>query len=188
MNNTQQQEWKVAAGKDAFSSPRGLHAPGCARGQHRGWGQREEKNFIRCSWLRYIAYTNVGMSSGVARAVLVHFREYIPLPYYAGPQIKFRSDEEAQEEDDLLGVKPEHLKIFPNPAGDFVSIEWDEDQFQPELLYVYNIYGQAVARYSDMPISGLTIPVTEWDNGLYMVIAMSHNGKIMTGKLIKLHH
>jgi hypothetical protein len=135
------------------------------------------------STLRSIAYANVGMSAGVARAVLSYYKEYVPLPYYVGQQIKFRTSEPASGQENKTTSDETKLKIYPNPAGNFVTITWDKSKFQPENIVVIDMYGHKISGLNKV-LHPLTVMETiAWPDGIYWIIAQSRNGNIISGKV-----
>lgn len=75
--------------------------------------------------------------------------------------------------DSLIGVeenKIEPIKIYPNPAQDFVSIDIPKNYTQAQLS-IYNLTGQLV---SQKPIqSNQNIPITELGNGMYIFVVQA---------------
>ncbi len=75
--------------------------------------------------------------------------------------------------DSLIGVeenKIEQIKIYPNPAQDFVSIDIPKNYSHAQLS-IYNLTGQLVAT---KPIqSNQNIPVTELGNGMYIFVVQT---------------
>lgn len=75
--------------------------------------------------------------------------------------------------DSLIGVeenKIEQIKIYPNPAQDFVSIDIPKNYSHAQLS-IYNLIGQLVAT---MPIQpNQNIPITELGNGMYIFVVQT---------------
>ncbi|MBK9983761.1 MAG: PKD domain-containing protein [Saprospiraceae bacterium] len=139
---------------------------------------------VDLSNLRSIAYSNIGMSAGVSRSILSIYKEFIPLPYYLGQQIKFRVSESESQHENKTTPNEEILKIYPSPAGDFVTITWDEEKFQPNFIFVVDMYGRKIQAL-DKKLQPLTVLETfDWPNGLYRVVAQSKEGNIISGKVI----
>ena len=143
----------------------------------RGEGGESEHNttdipdlsILERSVIRSIAQSDIGTSSGIARAVLSYHGEKHPLPFYLGelndPAIRYRS-----REDEELNTVESALIIKPIPSSDWVSIDWEPDStevLQSQLL-VFDIYGHELRRvniYSNKPI---LFDVSRWTPGIYL--------------------
>jgi hypothetical protein len=70
------------------------------------------------------------------------------------------------------------LRIYPNPANDFITIQDELDLVQLEIR---NITGQRVKQFHKAPCK---IPVSDLPKGAYTVIATDIHGKHFTDKLL----
>lgn len=136
------------------------------------------------SLLRSIAYLNTGASSGVSRALLSSFKEYIPLPYYHGEQINFRSSSQETSQTVISGTKQNALKIYPNPTSGDVMVEWEDQEFICASLTVYSLFGEKVLELKSDFESPHPLDTNPLTHGMYWIIAMDSNGKIISGKFI----
>lgn len=136
------------------------------------------------SFLRSIAHLNTGIASGVARALLFSFGEYIPLPYYQGEQINFRSSSQGTSQTFFSGINQNALKVYPNPTNGDVMIEWDEKEFNCTSLFAYNLFGVRVLEIKDEPNSPYLLDTNPFTNGMYWIIARDSQGKTISGKFI----
>jgi Secretion system C-terminal sorting domain len=64
----------------------------------------------------------------------------------------------------------EEIKIYPNPAQDFVSIDMPSNYQNPQLS-IYNLTGQLVAR--KQITANQQIPISELGNGMYIFVIQS---------------
>lgn len=81
----------------------------------------------------------------------------------------------------LVDVREENagssLRLFPNPAGDFVQLEWEGRALG---LQVFDLQGRSVM---SLPLAGqqAQLSLDGWANGLYFVRLLTENG-ILSGK------
>lgn len=78
----------------------------------------------------------------------------------------------------LTTAIPEHLfkspiKIYPNPASDFISIELPQNYTQAQLS-VYNLTGQLVS-HKHLTQSSQQIPIHELGNGMYIFVIQNRD-------------
>jgi hypothetical protein len=76
--------------------------------------------------------------------------------------------------DSVVGIdeKPiEQIKIYPNPAQDFVSIDLPKNINQAQLS-IYNLTGQLVTQ-KQIAQANQQIPITELGNGVYVFVVES---------------
>lgn len=136
------------------------------------------------SFLRNIAYSNSGVASGVSRALLSSFGEYIPLPYYHGEQINFRNVAEDSSQTISFNVDQASLKIYPNPTSGDVIIEWEGREFNCVSLFVYNLFGEKIFEHKGDLIFPYPLNTDACSNGMHWIIAMDAYGKTVSGKFI----
>ncbi|MCC6838359.1 MAG: T9SS type A sorting domain-containing protein [Bacteroidia bacterium] len=78
------------------------------------------------------------------------------------------------------------FKVYPNPALNDLTIEVylsDVDQSSAELR-VYNMLGAEVERANVRDLSVLTLNVSEFNNGIYLVVLKNDRGLIEKKKVI----
>lgn len=136
------------------------------------------------SFLRSVSYSNTGVASGVSRALLSAFGEYIPLPYYHGEQINFRNIAQDSSDAFFFHVDPNALKIYPNPTNGNVTIEWDAEEFNCVSLCVFNLFGEKVMELKGAPKSPYLLDTNPCNNGLHWIIVSDNIGKTISGKFI----
>ncbi len=73
------------------------------------------------------------------------------------------------------------VSIYPNPATDNVTLGWDNHGLLS--LEVYNITGAKV--FEKQVSSGMTVPVSTLENGVYLFKLIDKSETIYSGKLIK---
>ena len=76
---------------------------------------------------------------------------------------------------------PDGLKIYPNPASSFVTIETEGMQ----TLRIYNALGQLVKVVSVDGVSEIRLDISEWASGTYLVEGLDGNGMSRKGKFVK---
>lgn len=90
----------------------------------------------------------------------------------------------------LLAQKPEEgtpapqdapktiCKFFPNPAVNFVTFEFKEEQERGTVIQVYSFLGRLVAT---VPVNSrrLTLNVTDYFRGIYVFQIRTPNGKVI---------
>ncbi len=130
------------------------------------------------SIIRNIAQSNIGISSGISRAILSYFNETYPIPYYLGAinniAIEYRQD----SSDNNLLFNP--LLVMPNPAKDFIYIQSNEavEESSEYQLFVANIYGQIIysrSINSNELFESIKVDISNWSQGLYFVIVRDKN-------------
>jgi hypothetical protein len=76
------------------------------------------------------------------------------------------------------------IKIFPNPAMDFITVQLPDKFLMPEILTIYNQLGMPVL---NMNINGLTnnfvIDISNLVQGLYF-LKINSNTSAVTAKMI----
>jgi hypothetical protein len=87
--------------------------------------------------------------------------------------------------DDYVFVKHSELKIYPNPATDFVNIDFDLPSRQNVSVEITDIYGKTISSYSfDNKIAeSIIVPVNTIESGLYFVTLRTRDD-LITKKLV----
>lgn len=71
----------------------------------------------------------------------------------------------------LIEGKKEKIKIYPNPAQDYVRVDLPKNINQASL-YIYNLTGQLVLQ-KQITQPNQTVPITELGNGVYVFVVES---------------
>ncbi len=81
-------------------------------------------------------------------------------------------------------IKPEKIKLYPNPAGRILYIEWDVETARQAEVFIYNSLGQLEMRKT-INVSGIKqINIEDINPGVYYLKLVSGN-KITRRKFIK---
>ncbi len=78
-------------------------------------------------------------------------------------------------------IQTESLKIYPNPASSFVTIETEGMQ----TINIYNMTGQLIKSVSTNGVSEVRLDVSEWASGAYLVEGVDGNGFKKVGRFVK---
>ncbi|TVR39525.1 MAG: T9SS C-terminal target domain-containing protein [Cryomorphaceae bacterium] len=76
--------------------------------------------------------------------------------------------------------------VYPNPASDFVLIDFGSHQ-QPSDVVVYNKIGQIVWQQSTQSSNLLRINTSDWTRGMYLINCLTNKGW-QCSKFLKLLH
>ncbi|MBI5325438.1 MAG: T9SS type A sorting domain-containing protein [Ignavibacteriae bacterium] len=73
----------------------------------------------------------------------------------------------------LLGIDEQingnEIAIFPNPADDFLSINFEDISWKPEFIKLYNSYGNVVYENKNIISDNLKISTSELASGIYFL-------------------
>lgn len=113
------------------------------------------------------------------------------LPYYPnyrlGALTQSQCDSLSSATQDARDAKERILKVFPNPAGNMVTVDYgftDWTKGQP-ILSISNGLGQVVYEHTLPMYSGFQqIDVSRFETGVYQVFIKRENGVVATSKLI----
>jgi uncharacterized repeat protein (TIGR01451 family) len=88
--------------------------------------------------------------------------------------------------DEVVTYKPDifedqKVKVFPNPAADYIMFSVDSDIYDVEL---YDSYGRIVRNIKGISSTEYKIPVNTISSGVYYYRIKDHTGLIGSGKLI----
>ncbi len=136
------------------------------------------------SFLRNIAYSNTGAASGVSRALLSSFGEYIPLPYYQGEQINFRNAVPDSTDTSLFIANQFLLSIYPNPSNSDITIDWKYPERTGVFLKVYDFSGQKVLGLKGEFKSPFKLETDDWKDGVHWIIVQDDEGFSHFGKVL----
>ncbi len=141
----------------------------------------EDLTFDQKDTVRTIAQSDIGNSSGIARAILSRFGENHSLPYYMGemndPPIRYRHVGQKPMEQAQKSI----LEITPIPSNQYVTISWSSgiNNDSNLSLSVISLLGQRV--YSQDILNGkmsLTINVAGWVKGIYIAVLQTDKGTL----------
>lgn len=76
------------------------------------------------------------------------------------------------------------IKLFPNPASDYIAISMGDTNELPESYVIYNALGQIVAQKSVSTGADLTVSTAAFSNGVYF-IKLAKAGAFKTLQFIK---
>ena len=81
--------------------------------------------------------------------------------------------------------KINHIKVYPNPVADILSVEVEEVDSQYSF-YLYNMHGADII---DLKISEriVYIPLYNTPNGIYFYVVEKNGINLNSGKILKLH-
>jgi hypothetical protein len=89
------------------------------------------------------------------------------------------------EANGMLVSTPEKLeagfKIFPNPASDHVKVQFENPI---SLLNLYDVYGNLIYSKNCKNLNDLTIDVSTFTPGIYVLMAQIETGQIISRKII----
>lgn len=136
------------------------------------------------SFLRNIAYSNTGAASGISRALLSSFGEYVPLPYYHGDQINFRNAVPDSTDTSLFIAEQFPLRIYPNPSNSDITIEWKDPERVCAFLMVYDFFGQKVLELNGEYKAPFNLKTDGWKDGVHWIIAQDNEGFSHFGKVL----
>lgn len=138
--------------------------------------------------LRNVAYNNGGVASGVARALLSYFKEYVPLPYYAEGRLRFRSTELDSTKIQFPSLDNSKLKIYPNPSTGDIYVTWQEPDFKGVSLSIYNFNGEKELHLTSEFNSPILVNTDKCSKGNHLVVVHSDGGKTLVGKVLFLQN
>jgi len=80
--------------------------------------------------------------------------------------------------------KEHKLLIYPNPANDFVTIDFNRQGDDIiKLIDVYNVQGRKIISET-VKTASYKLSINELSTGLYLVKAITKKGEVITGKLV----
>lgn len=85
-------------------------------------------------------------------------------------------------------VDMENIKIYPNPAQDVLTVELREDKTCMQITLM-NALGQTVHQFQPrVGEKSILIPISNWPEGLYHIIAKFENNQQIANKVLILSH
>jgi type IX secretion system substrate protein len=88
---------------------------------------------------------------------------------------------------DEVNKQPGSLQIFPNPANDFIRIQLNRDNNDQYTLLVNNIIGQNIQSSHFFSATPLTMNISRWPEGVYLIKVLDGTNVIGTEKLDVIH-
>jgi len=80
------------------------------------------------------------------------------------------------------------FQVFPNPAGDYLTIEWPNENLKVNQLMVVDMFGRKIYETSPLAedFSSVELTISMWPAGFYLVVMNTQKG-ITTKKLVVAH-
>ncbi|MGK0139652.1 MAG: hypothetical protein ACI9DJ_003114, partial [Algoriphagus sp.] len=79
--------------------------------------------------------------------------------------------------------------IYPNPANDFVNLDYSFSTYKIVKVVFYNVLGGRIADFKlDSFDKQLRIETRNWDNGIYLYQLIFDGKKLATKKLLVRHN
>ena len=100
--------------------------------------------------------------------------------------VYFVSDRSADSDEQVTGVANLNLvapALYPNPAGDHITLEWEAPSRERLTLEVYHITGSLVMRRE--VVSGQQLSIDQLQTGLYLYRLTDGQAIMQSGKLMK---
>lgn len=110
---------------------------------------------------------------------------------FAGQNSNFNNSISNQIQEDSTSLNfydIQQLKLYPNPASDYLFIEYDVIVVKEAKLQIYNSIGAVVyTKNLEERKDNIKIPVSEYKNGLYFC-SLKIDGKLLKTKKILINH
>lgn len=74
--------------------------------------------------------------------------------------------------------------VYPNPANQFVTFKTNAAQPTNGVITIHSANGQLITQISGLTANQATIPVENWDKGLYFYQIQFEDGEIESGKFV----
>lgn len=110
------------------------------------------------------------------------------MPLFASQQMNSQNPFEQSQTDSTNLYEIQKLKLYPNPAKDYLTVEYDVLFVKEAKLQIYNSIGAVV--YTKTLVEkkdNLRIPVSEYKNGLYFC-SLQIDGKLLNTRKILINH
>jgi hypothetical protein len=113
----------------------------------------------------------------------INYMETVPLTDYtksSGPNYN-------PESKSIHMSHKDYLRIFPNPAGDYVIVYYNLESKSPTgLIAIYDIKGNLICKYDINPIENqIVIDIKELPNGIYIIGLHANDRLVESEKLSK---
>lgn len=135
--------------------------------------------------LKQIMQNNDPVVSDFARGLLMKGKHIIYTETIATPQNLKTARVYNKEKPISLQDNPSYLKIFPNPADNFVIIEYRlEEKSDNDIIEIIDAVGNLIKRIAlTDKINQMTLPLDNFATGTYLVTLLADGKKIETRKL-----
>ena len=67
----------------------------------------------------------------------------------------------------LFDISNENIRIYPNPAGDMIFIDWPDEYKLLKECYIYNVVGERLRVFKEKKLDRLDI--SQLDTGVYFL-------------------
>jgi hypothetical protein len=116
----------------------------------------------------------------------INFNDEISLPYSGtGENIYVAKIGNLSTGIETLESKPENLLVFPNPATNFIMVDYANHTDEVFEISIYNQSGQLLQNM-DAVVPGTEIDIRHLNPGIFVVRATMQNGKAVSGTFTKM--
>ena len=125
----------------------------------------------------------------LANVLITFFIQLISSQYIAYQKYINNKSEQKKEIDHQVNVIEEKLnaeiEIYPNPARDFINIDFDSDDQKKCELIIYNQFGQRINKYFSVLGGGESyrINIETLTPGIYFINVITPSGETLKQKL-----
>lgn len=84
-------------------------------------------------------------------------------------------------------LNPGSLKLFPNPANNFIHITIQHAGTASNQIHIFNSYGQCIEKL-DLISNDQKLDISGWPEGLYNLILLEDGKVVQTEKLVKIEN
>lgn len=84
-----------------------------------------------------------------------------------------------------VSLKGEDFKLYPNPAQNFITIDYSGINEEINSVSIKNIFGQTLLMYKDIPLYRLEISMTSLSSAVYWVEISKGNKRILKKLLVQ---
>ena len=88
-----------------------------------------------------------------------------------------------EAENELSNIDKNELTVYPNPAGEWVTIQYPNN-YQFGNLKVYNNTGQLIMNQKLFDPSSIEVELNYLENGIYRIIVINENGESLNNNLL----
>ncbi len=107
---------------------------------------------------------------------------------FATQQTNFQNPFDQSQPDSTSIYQIQKLKLYPNPANDYILVEYDILFVKEAKFQIYNSIGAIVyTKELQEKTDNLRIPVSEYKNGLYFC-SLQIDGKLLNTRKILINH
>ena len=78
------------------------------------------------------------------------------------------------------------IKLYPNPADDILSINFNLDTRIPDFVRLFDYYGNVVYENRNIDLQNLKIRTSELASGMYMLL-IGNGSEMMKRKVVVVH-